>query len=360
MITISTARDDQFIDVSPLKSVQMKRWEEGAWTAATLNAGYTKNDENRAIPFIDFPVQKGDYWVYVQCQGFQVVKEAVGYNKGTMLGFIAYDNSREGWYINSSTGGKLSSFRESTYVVKPGESLHVNGKTFGTTLYCEWDYLASFQLSMPSDGSFTIRAPTVEKEDPYNFVVSYSAYSNKTMELGSLTITLNPTTPTSTAYRVAERDKLFDLMEKENSYNPTFAPVVKPVPLVKAKDANTPLVTENNQNPAEPEKEESSDSDEPIDAPDVSIRGTRLLPAMLDIESAGGQDVWASVRQFKENASKPPKSPSSVGSGSLSGGSLRGTLRPASEPVRETPYERDENKATRRQKSRFSFGGGRS
>nr|WCD57908.1 P5 [Barley yellow dwarf virus] len=314
-----------------------------------------------------FPIPEGQWSVEISTEGYQATSSTTDPNKGRVDGLIAYDDSSEGWNIGIGNNVEITNNKADNTWKYGHPNLEINSCHFKQQQCLERDGVISCHVKTigPSATIFVV-APPVQKLSKYNYAVSYGAWTERDMEIGLITVTLDEKRDSGSARRKILRSGLpeatnFTLVEHPEKENFGIQTSETPLAPVISPKAQLPTLSD------------SDSEDDPLSAaPDVGFGGTRLLvdtdiktipdPSVAEafVNSAHvGEDPWAEVRAFK-SAQRPPRGPSSVASGSISGGSLRGTLRPASEPARETPYERDENKTTRRQKSRFSFGGGRS
>jgi hypothetical protein len=365
---ISAQGTDDSIIVKDIPDQRFRYVENENFYWFQIAAQWYSNTNTKAVPMFVFPVPIGEWSVEISTEGYQATSSTTDPNKGRIDGLIAYDNSNEGWNIGAGSNVTITNNKADNSWKYGHPDLEINSCHFNQNQVLEKDGIISFHIkATEKEANFFLVAPPVQKTSKYNYAVSYGAWTDRDMEFGLISVTLdekrNSGSPTRKSLRaghtqVASTTDLVASPEKDNSGIQTSETPSAPVTSSKA-----PLPTVS----------DSESEDDPLSAaPDVGFGGTRLLidtdiktipdPDVADalVNSAHvGYDPWAEVRAFK-NAQKPVRGPSSVASGSITGGSLRGTLRPASEPARETPYEKDENKTTRRQKSRFSFGGGRS
>lgn len=365
---ISAQGTDDSIIVKDIPDQRFRYVENENFYWFQIAAQWYSNTNTKAVPMFVFPVPIGEWSVEISTEGYQATSSTTDPNKGRIDGLIAYDNSNEGWNIGAGSNVTITNNKADNSWKYGHPDLEINSCHFNQNQVLEKDGIISFHIkATEKEANFFLVAPPVQKTSKYNYAVSYGAWTDRDMEFGLISVTLDEKrssgSPTRKSLRaghtqVASTTDLVASPERDNSGIQTSETPAVPVTSSKAP---IPMVSD------------SESEDDPLSAaPDVGFGGTRLL-LDTDIQTAPnpevaeaflnsahvGNDPWAEVRAFK-NAQKPVRGPSSVASGSITGGSLRGTLRPASEPARETPYERDENKTTRRQKSRFSFGGGRS
>lgn len=201
---VKTRGNNEFCDVGPLNNVSMYFWKDEAWSVETLSAGYSINNRDRATPFFLVPVEKGKYSVYIQCEGFKAVKAKGGSNDGRMSGFITDNPSQAGWRAYNYDGCVISNYKASNDRVQGHPDLKVNGCSFSDQLV-ETDFYCSFHLEVATEGYFGLQAPPIEKDDHYNYVVSYANFTEKVMEWGSVSIAMDEVN--EGAYRASKWDK---------------------------------------------------------------------------------------------------------------------------------------------------------
>jgi hypothetical protein len=187
---VKTRGNSEYLDVGPLENVTMYLWKDESWSIEQLSAGYRVNNRERAIPFVLFPVDKGKYSVFIQCEGFKAVKAKGGTNDGKMSGFLCDNANLAGWRAYAYSGCTISNYRTSDSNVPGHPDMKVNGGSF-TDQLVERDFSCSFHLEVPQQGYFGLEAPPIEKSDHFNFVVSCANFTDKILEWGSISVAID-------------------------------------------------------------------------------------------------------------------------------------------------------------------------
>lgn len=353
---ISAQTTDDSIIVRDIPDQRFKYVENENFYWFQIAAQWYSNTNTKAVPMFVFPVPVGEWSVEISTEGYQATSSTTDPNKGRIDGLIAYDNSSEGWNIGAGKNVTITNNKADNSWKYGHPDLEINSCHFNQNQVLEKDGIISFHVkATEKEANFFLVAPPVQKISKYNYAVSYGAWTDRDMEFGLITVTLdekrNSGSPTRKSLRaghteVATTTALVAPPEKEN---------------FGIQTSETPLVSVTSPKATLPSVSDSDSDDDPLSAaPDVGFGGTRLLvdtdiktvpdpdTAEAFVNSAHvGNDPWAEVRAFK-NAQLPPRGPSSVASGSLGGGSLRGNLRPKSED------SRDSSKSKSR---KWSFGG---
>lgn len=140
-----------------------------------------------------FPLTTGSYHVYISCEGLQSVDHIGGDTDGYWIGLIAYNSqANDYWGVGQYSDCTITNYL-STSSWRPGHpDLKLNDCTFKGGQFVERDAVISFHIVAKSDNAkFYLMAPKTMKTDTYNFVVSYGGYTNKKMEFGSITVTID-------------------------------------------------------------------------------------------------------------------------------------------------------------------------
>lgn len=343
--TISAQGTDDSIIVRDIPDQRFRYVENENFYWFQIAAQWYSNTNTKAVPMFVFPVPDGEWSVEISTEGYQATSSTTDPNKGRIDGLIAYDNSNEGWNIGVGSNVTITNNKADNSWKYGHPDLEINSCHFNQNQVLERDGVISFHIKATGkEANFFLVAPPVQKTSKYNYAVSYGAWTERDMEFGLITVTLdekrNSGSPTRKSLRAGHTQvaTITDLMappEKENSGIQTSETPAAPVISTKA-----PLPTVS----------DSDSEDDPLSAaPDVGFGGTRLLidtdiktipePDVADafLQSAHvGNDPWAEVRAF-QRSQRPPRGPSSVASGSLSGSSLRGSLRPKSDASKEEP-----------------------
>lgn len=189
---ISSAANDQDIDVRPLNYVRMYKWTDDQWSTVNISAGYSSNTQASATPYLIIPGQKGKFKVYLECEGFLASKSIGGKADGCWNGFICYDPSAPCWRIGEYMGCKITNVQSSQNYVSGHPDAVVNNCALQTTRAVEADFWASFDLTCEDDDAkWLLFAPPVQKASGFNYVVSYGNYTDKVLELGSVSISID-------------------------------------------------------------------------------------------------------------------------------------------------------------------------
>lgn len=188
--SILSSGNDQYIDIGSLSAVELFRWENENWATVQISSSFYTNNRRYAIPQMHIPCYPGEYSVYVECEGFQSTKHTDGKELGSMIGFIAYEPSRQSWYVASGEGNEITRYAKSVNDVLGASELKVNGCEFKTRRYVERDASMSFHLKVTKESTWSLVAPAIEKADGYNYLVSYGSRTWKSMEFGSVSITI--------------------------------------------------------------------------------------------------------------------------------------------------------------------------
>lgn len=345
---VKTRRNDEYMDVGSLSSVKLYFWKDESWSIEYLSANYSQNDSNRATPYFLIPVSEGKYSVYIECEGFQAVKAKDGPNDGKMSGFITYSEGQNGWMARAYTGCTISNYRATDSKVAGHPDLEVNGCNV-TDQLVERDFYCSFHLDATGDGYFALQAPPIEKSDHHNFVVSYGNFTNKTLEWGSVSISIDEVNTTE-AHQRSNRDKtaggnsrlgaVLDLGTYESTIDkpapratestepkpsPALAPrAAAPEPQLKISDKPDPKI-QNWLNSLEDESVVDEVLNETVYAPP---KPPSLKPTSEDTLRQADKVRRALMANASQNS--PPKDhlvnveTSSTFGGSLQGGSLHG------------------------------------
>ena len=188
---ISTRTHDDFVYPKPLGFCTMYKWEDENWTKENFTANYSRNDSDEALPYVLIPCSPGKFSVYVECQGFMVVKARSGNYNGNWLGCVAYNVNRSGWVVQEYSGCKITNYKVSHTFVSGHPDVVLNDCHFHDGQGVECDSIISFHLECDVDGFWALQPPPIQKNDHYNYVVSYGDWSDKTLEWGSVSISVD-------------------------------------------------------------------------------------------------------------------------------------------------------------------------
>lgn len=188
---IQTRENDEWISLDPgFNKVDLDKWEDEKWTGATLNAGWIESEIDKrsgATPYYLFPTKVGEFSVYMECNGFQVAKHNPN---NEWLGFIGYSNTQQNWRISEYSGCQISNLKSAGRLIPGWKDVKVNGCDVSDQAI-EADLACSFHLSVKADGHWRMIGPTVQRNDHYNFVVSYGGWDWREMEFGVVSVSVD-------------------------------------------------------------------------------------------------------------------------------------------------------------------------
>jgi len=339
-----------------------------------------------------FPVPSGKWSVEVSTEGYQATSSTTDPHKGKVDGLIAYsDDQDKGWNVGEYSNVAITNNKADNTWKYGHPNLEINSCHFNNRQCLERDAVLSFHVETTGDNAaFFVVGPSVQKQSKYNYAVSYGEWTDRDMELGLVSVSLDEKinskrfqtkrNPRAGHSKGPQLTKLSPLptqevaqLEKENSG--IQASETPSTPVIGSDPAVDPVniqsgEKENSKPSTLPHVPSSSDSDDDplVAAPDVGFGGTRLLidtdittvpdPDTSDAYLRSTQvveDPWAEVRKHKENSKKPPLGPSSVAGESVSGGSLRDAARArrtGSSSIRSEDLDYGERQS-RQRKGRF-------
>nr|QBA69698.1 putative P5 protein [Peach associated luteovirus] len=137
-----------------------------------------------------FPLDEGDWYVDIVCEGYQAVMAIGGDEDKKWLGFIAYnDDEQSNWNVGNYRNVVCSELLVTSSWKFGHKDLVLNGCNFQRGQVIERDSVITFKVKSGSGGGeFFLVGPPVMKTEKYNYVVSYGGYTDKTMEFGSITV----------------------------------------------------------------------------------------------------------------------------------------------------------------------------
>lgn len=179
--------------------MRLFKWEDESWSTVNLSAAYLKNDRSEAIPYFLIPSSKGSFSVYIECEGFQAVKHIGGTADGCWCGLVAYDRSKDGWAARMYAGCTITNYRASSSVVGGHPDAELNDCKFRPERCVESDFSCSFHMECEDDGYWALQAPPIQKSNDYNYIVSYGNYTEKVLEWGTVSISIDEVNSNGTA-----------------------------------------------------------------------------------------------------------------------------------------------------------------
>lgn len=188
---------------------------------------YSDNSVESQAAFV-FPIQEGEYSVQVTIEGLQSVDHIGGNYDGYWIGLIAYGNDvADNWGVGIYNRCTITDL-VNTASWRPGhKDLQLNGCKFSDQIV-ERDAIMSFKVHAQKDASFYLVAPKTKKSDNYNFVVSYGEYTDKRMEFGTISVTIDERNDEARQQWHANqpfRPGLLEISHAAATPLPTFTPV---------------------------------------------------------------------------------------------------------------------------------------
>lgn len=317
-----------------------------------------------------FSVPKGEWSVNVSCEGYQISKSTTEPNKGRVDGFIAYSDQSGIWNVGEGKNVKITNLENNSSLRAGHPELVVNDCHFNNGQVIERDSKMSFHASATTAGEFFLVGPPIQKQEKYNYTVSYGGWSDRELELGCVTVMMDEhITGSGNHLRYVTRP-----LRAGHSKAVTVTTIMPPKKenLLTPGDSDNLLQqlneTENSGDYRPDEPDYGNVSDTEIDYPTIGFGPNQVRmklpdePKKTDKDSGyllrtrgiysphletsysdnvvprREEDPWEAVRAFKE--ANPTTSSKSVASGSLFGGSLQGSLKPPPPPPRITPQEK--------------------
>lgn len=271
----------------------------------TVKAWWSSNNSVQAQAAFTFPVPPGEYSVNISCEGLQSVDHIGGNRDGYWIGLIAYQNqSGDYWGVGNYVGCEITNLL-GTNTWRPGhEDLELNNCKFTDGQIVERDAVISFHVKAKgADPRFYLVAPKTMKADKYNYVVSYGGYTDKRMEFGTISITVDESEVEAERYsrhmstirRADNQD--YGWMDVLPSYNPERIPEQEDEQPVVDKEmyAKSPVDTLSSNSDTEAEKA-------------FDLREDELTRATLEYEAATASipDAAPDVLPSKSEMSNKP------------------------------------------------------
>nr|AVQ05167.1 P5 protein [Maize yellow mosaic virus] len=331
----------------------MYYWHDESWSKETMSAGYVQNDSSRATPYFLIPTIVGNYKVYIECEGFQAIKAKGGENNGKMAGFITYDPQQAGWQAYSWAGCSLSNYKMTDGCVQAHPDLKVNGCSFTKGQCVERDVVISFDLSVASEGYWALQAPPIEKSDDHNFIVSYGNYTEKILEWGMVSISIDEINSSNDAQRVPNRNK--DTSEPNRltdfTNSATVGVTVADKNLDSEPEGQLVVQTPSSQTPANSVAEPASkvsakvvawlnnpdlESDAEAPPPPTPWESSQVRLRSREEANLEPSPQNTSPREYMNKTYEDDVASQATKTPTLSGGSLRPRLKQTSDSVKDT------------------------
>lgn len=340
------------------------------WT--NVDARWYSSNNVKAVPMYVFPVPEGAWSVEISTEGYQPTASTTDPNKGKVDGMIAYsDDQSEVWNVGINQNCNITNLKADNSWKYGHPDMEINNCHFNQGQVLEMDGTVSFHVETTgSDASFFLVGPAVQKQSKYNYAVSYGAWTDRDMELGLISVSLDEKDGSrGSALRRPRREghseavstwETINLPEKENSEKSTTS---------QRQDSKTQLKESFSDSGSEDNKEWDftpgtrmflpEDLEEPREVLDddhlLRDRGVVVDPSLLEIPDSPppradhkDTDPWAEVNRYKSShkalvGEDTRSRQSSLTGGSLAGGSLR-KLKPVTPSEYEQAKLKDESR----------------
>nr|DAZ90978.1 MAG TPA: readthrough protein [Luteoviridae sp.] len=192
-IVIRTRENDDQIIIGNIGPQRLRYMEDEVQQWKNINASWYASTEVSKTPMFVFEMTRGDYTVDIQCEGYQAVTAKGGETAGQWLGMIAYNDSEsDNWGVGIYDNCKISNVSNTSSWKLGHKDTRLNGCGFSRGQIIERDATLSFHINVfKEQGRFFLIAPPVMNADKYNYVVSYADYTDKIMEFGSISVTVD-------------------------------------------------------------------------------------------------------------------------------------------------------------------------
>nr|AEI55855.1 P5 [Brassica yellows virus] len=318
-----------------------------------------------------FPVPEGAWSVEISTEGYQPTASTTDPNKGKVDGMIAYsDDQSEVWNVGINQNCNITNLKADNSWKYGHPDMEINNCHFNQGQVLEMDGTISFHVETTgSDASFFLVGPAVQKQSKYNYAVSYGAWTDRDMELGLISVSLDEKDGSrGSAMKKPRREghskavstwETINLPEKENSEKSITSQRqdFKTQPQQGFSDAGSEDNKEWDFTPGTrmflPE-----DFEEPREVQNDDLlrdRGIVVDPSLLEIPDSPppradhkDTDPWAEVERYKSShkalvGEDTRSRQSSLTGGSLAGGSLR-KLKPVTPDEYEQAKLKDESR----------------
>lgn len=339
------------------------------WT--NVDARWYSSNNVKAVPMYVFPVPEGTWSVEISTEGYQPTASTTDPNKGKVDGMIAYsDDQSEVWNVGINQNCNITNLKADNSWKYGHPDMEINNCHFNQGQVLEMDGTISFHVETTgSDASFFLVGPAVQKQSKYNYAVSYGAWTDRDMELGLISVSLDEKDGSrGSAMKRPRREghskavstwETINLPEKENSEKSITSQRQdsKTQPKQGFSDAGSEDNKEWDFTPGTrmflPE-----DFEEPREVQNDDLlrdRGIVVDPSLLEIPDSPppradhkDTDPWAEVERYKSShkalvGEDTRSRQSSLTGGSLAGGSLR-KLKPVTPDEYEQAKLKDESR----------------
>lgn len=192
-MTIQTRESDDSIILNRMEPQTFRYLEDNVQSDVQLQSRWYSENSVQAVPMIVIPIQEGDWYIDISCEGYQAVEAQGGPEDKKWMGFIAYNNNaNDNWNVGNYSNCSLSGLLVTSSWKFGHKDLELNKCKFQDGQVIERDSVITCNVSAgKGGGQMFLVGPPVMKADKYNYVVSYGEYTNKTMEFGSVTIAID-------------------------------------------------------------------------------------------------------------------------------------------------------------------------
>nr|WQB05956.1 P5 protein [Turnip yellows virus] len=161
------------------------------WT--NVDARWYSNSNVKAVPMYVFTVPEGTWSVEISTEGYQPTASTTDPNKGKVDGMIAYsDDQSEVWNVGINQNCNITNLKADNSWKYGHPDMEINNCHFNQGQVLEMDGTVSFHVETTGDNaSFFLVGPAVQKLSKYNYAVSYGAWTDRDMELGLITVSLD-------------------------------------------------------------------------------------------------------------------------------------------------------------------------
>nr|AZF99034.1 orf5 [Ullucus polerovirus 1] len=165
--------------------------DEKAYYTNVNSAVYSQNNL-QVVPMYYIDVPEGEWSVDISTEGYQASSSTSDPNRGKSDGFIAYSNDSDGiWNVGQAENIEISKlWNENTYR-EAHPDLEVNGCHFRDHQLIERDATISFHASAKSNARFFLIGPPIQKQEKYNYTISYGEWTDRSLELGLISVVLD-------------------------------------------------------------------------------------------------------------------------------------------------------------------------
>jgi hypothetical protein len=200
------------------------------WT--NIDSQWYSNGSLSAVPMYVIPIPEGVWSVEITCEGEQPTMSTTEPNQGKQDGLIAYsDESGDSWNVGVYRNTKISNNKADNTWKYGHPDMVLNDCHFNNRQCLQRDGVISCHVTTSGpDASIFIVGPPVQKQARYNYAVGYGAWTERDMELGQITVTLDEHNPNSSGRGRSTKEYRRSLRRHENT-SMTTCNLHPPVPI---------------------------------------------------------------------------------------------------------------------------------